>query len=100
MNLIDQHIAQVNQLCQKHKVASLYAFGSVLRADFNEKSDIDMVVKFGNVELLAYADNYFDLKFSLENLLNREIDLLEEQAIKNVYLKNSIENTKTLIYAR
>ena len=41
---------------------SLYAFGSVLSDKFNDESDIDLIVNFSDVQLLDYADNYFDLK--------------------------------------
>lgn len=46
-----------------------------------------------------YADNYFALKESLEELLNKEIDLLEDKAINNPYLRKSIDASKKLIYA-
>ena len=51
------------------------------------KSDIDFIVKFHQLDLSKYADNYFDLKFSLEEILKREIDLLEEKSIKPIFLK-------------
>ncbi|MFN7675200.1 nucleotidyltransferase family protein [Flavobacterium sp.] len=98
MNLIEQNINKISSLCESHKVKYLYAFGSVLTNKFSEKSDIDLIVDFDNVELLKYADNYFDFKFSLEDILNRPIDLLEEKAIKNPYFKQSIDKQKKLIY--
>ena len=45
-----------------------------------------------------YFDNYFDFKYSLEDLFGREVDLLEEQTIKNPYLKKNVDATKALIY--
>ena len=42
-----------------------------------------MVVDFDKVTLEDYADNYFDLKFSLEDIFGREVDLLEDKAIRN-----------------
>jgi hypothetical protein len=47
---------------------------------------------------LSYADNYFDFKFSLEAILKRPVDLLEEKAIRNPYFKESIDTQKKLIY--
>ncbi len=38
------------------------------------------MVDFSGVELYDYADNYFDLKTSLEKLLKRQIDLLEDKS--------------------
>jgi predicted nucleotidyltransferase len=79
-------------------VEKLYIFGSILSDRYNEQSDIDFVVRFRNIELLRYADNYFDFKFSLEELLNRPVDLLEEPSIKNPYFIESFNETKKLIY--
>jgi predicted nucleotidyltransferase len=76
----------------------LYLFGSILGTNFTDNSDIDFLVKFKNIELLKYADNYFDLKFSLEELFNRPVDLLEEQTIKNPYFLEELNETKQLIY--
>ncbi len=98
MKLINLKIEQIRKLCEIHKVKNLFAFGSVLTKNFNEKSDIDLLVNFGDVQLLDYSDNYFDLKFALENLFNKPVDLLEEKAIKNPYFKENIEKTKQLIY--
>ena len=77
---------------------SLYAFGSVLTDRFNDRSDVDLIVNFHDIKLLDYADNYFDLKFSLEDIFKRPVDLLEEKAIRNPYFKKSVEQTKLLIY--
>jgi predicted nucleotidyltransferase len=98
MSIIDQNIDKIRDLCNKHKVAHLFAFGSVITDSFKPESDVDLIVDFAGVDLMDYADNYFDLKFSLENLFNRNVDLLEDKAIKNPYLRKSIDSTKQLIY--
>ena len=53
---------------------------------------------FDAVDPIDYAENYFALKFSLEELLKRPIDLLEQKAIQNKYLLQSINKSKRLIY--
>jgi uncharacterized protein len=98
MKIIDKNIDTIVALCQKHKVARLFVFGSVLTDKFNKSSDIDFLVDFDNVDLYNYADNYFDLKISLEELLKRQVDLLEDKAIKNPYLRQSIDSSKLMIY--
>ena len=100
MKLIKQHINDLKKLCYKHKVEELYVFGSIVTDFFEDKSDIDFLVKFGEVNLYDYFDNYMDLKESLENLFERNIDLLEMQTIKNPILKRSINRNKTKIYGR
>ena len=98
MGTLDFYKQDIVSLCETHKVKSLYAFGSVLTEKFNKESDIDLIVDFANIDVEDYADNYFDFKFSLQNILNRSIDLLEEKAIKNPYLKQAINQHRQLIY--
>lgn len=98
MNPIETHTKDIKTLCKTHKVKSLYAFGSVLTKEFNSESDIDLIVEFQPLDVLDYADNYYDLKFSLENILKRPIDLLEDKAIKNPYFRKTINQSKQLIY--
>jgi predicted nucleotidyltransferase len=78
----------------------LYAFGSVLNSNFNINSDIDLIVDFMDVDVNDYADNYFDLKFSLQDIFKRPVDLLEEQAIKNPYFRQAVDQTKELVYGK
>lgn len=95
---IQNYISDIYTLCDKHGVKHLYAFGSVLTDEFNSDSDIDLIVDFHPISLTEYADNYYDLKFSLEGILNRSVDLLEEKAIKNPYFIKAIEKQKQLLY--
>ena len=98
MSVLESHINDIKKLCSDHKVKELYAFGSVLTNHFNSESDIDFVVDFVPMDVSIYADNYFDLKFSLQKLFNRSIDLLEEKAIKNPYFRENLNQQRQLIY--
>ena len=100
MNIVDQNIDKIRDLCFKHKVANLFVFGSVLSDRFSKNSDIDFIVDFRDFDVYDYADNYFDLKFSLEGILKRKIDLLEDKAINNPYLRKSIDSSKQLLYGQ
>ena len=101
MNIIEKNIESIQNICKKHKVQNLYAFGSVLdESRFNEKSDVDLIVKFyDSVEIIEYADLYFELADDLEFVLNRKVDLLTFKPIRNKYLRQSIDATKQIIYA-
>jgi predicted nucleotidyltransferase len=70
----------------------------VLTPSFNSESDIDLIVDFKDIDLADYADNYFDLKFSLQEISKRPVDLLEEKAIKNPYFKQVLNESKELVY--
>ncbi|QHL88117.1 nucleotidyltransferase domain-containing protein [Nibribacter ruber] len=100
MNVVEQNIANISALCQIHKVDRLFVFGSILSDKFRAESDIDFLVKFGDVDPYYYFDNYMELKEALEKLLQRPIDLVEEQTVKNPILQKSIDSTKKLIYGR
>ena len=96
---LERYIGDIRLLCQKNRVKSLYVFGSVLTNRFTDKSDIDLIVDIDSIDPLEYSDFYFNLKFALEDLLRREIDLLESRALKNPYLIDNINKSKTLLYA-
>ena len=98
MSELEKYNTDISRLCATHKVKSLYAFGSVLTDKFNANSDIDFIVDFDAVDINKYADNYYDFKFSLQDILHRNIDLLEEQAIKNPYFRETIANKRQLVY--
>lgn len=98
MNIEVPKINQIILLCNENKVKTLYAFGSVTRKDFNETSDIDLVVDFKEKDPYTYTDLYFNLKSKLEELLKRHVDLIEERAIKNPLFRKQLESTKVKIY--
>lgn len=98
MEIIDQNMDNIRRLCERHNVSQLSVFGSILTDQFHNNSDVDLLVDFSNVDLLQYADNYFSLKQALESLLGRHVDLLENKAIKNPYLRQSIDSSKRLLY--
>jgi hypothetical protein len=98
MNILENHIATLNRLCEEHNVDKMYLFGSALKENFSEKSDIDFLVRFKPIELAGYFENYISFKEDLKKLLGREIDLVEEQTLKNPILIKSINQTKELVY--
>jgi uncharacterized protein len=98
MSILEPHIKEIKRLCSTHKVKQLYAFGSVLTNKFNNESDVDLVVDFDAMDISDYADNYFDFKFSLQKILNRPVDLLEEKAVKNPYFRKNLNQQRLLIY--
>ena len=100
MRLIKRNMAQIVALCEKHKVLQLYVFGSVLSDRFSKGSDVDFTVIFDKeaLPLSIYGDNYFSFKFALEDLLKRDVDLVEYEAVKNPYFKEEWDETKRLIY--
>jgi len=100
MGLLETYKEQIQRLCENHKVKALYSLGSVNTTRFTQDSDVDLMVDFETNDPFEYTDNYFDLKFELERILDRQIDLLESKAIKNPFLKENIDKSKVLIYGQ
>jgi uncharacterized protein len=98
MKIDELKIEQIKELCKSNKVKSLFAFGSVTRDDFNESSDVDLVVDFDEKDPFKYTDLYFNLKLKLEEILKKQVDLIEERAIRNRIFRQQLENTKVKIY--
>ncbi|MBQ8968520.1 MAG: nucleotidyltransferase domain-containing protein [Bacteroidaceae bacterium] len=88
----------IAQLCKKHGVRQLYAFGSVLTPRFTDESDVDLLVDFDKEGITDYFTNYFDLKYALEALLGREVDLVEDGAIRSPIFRRNVDRTKSMIY--
>lgn len=81
--MIKNHILNVISAHKKefsyYHVKSLYLFGSVARDDDNVNSDIDILVDF---DVPTTFDLYMNLKFFLEELLNKKVDLVTEAALR------------------
>ena len=100
MKLLNQHIDQISKLCELNTVKTLFAFGSVTTDKSKPDSDFDLVVDIDDNDPISYSEKYFNLKFQLEDILNRQIDLLEQKAIRNRFLKNEIDRTKVQLYGK
>ena len=99
--IVENKIPEIIDLCKKHKVKTLYLFGSATDAKyFNEKSDVDFLYEYDKKKIkeLDYADNYFDFLFSLKKILKRNVDLMPNEKLKNPYLLKQINSEKIRIY--
>ncbi|WP_245575435.1 nucleotidyltransferase family protein [Gulosibacter molinativorax] len=84
---------------EQFNVERLRVFGSFLSDRFNsQRSDVDILVDFkpGGDDPLA---DYFDLKFELERIFGREVDLVDASAVRNPYFKKSAFDTAQELYA-
>ncbi len=72
---------QVEQFCRKWQIVRLELFGSVLRDDFGEQSDIDVLVTFAEGTTRRIA-NYLDMEEELATLFGRRVDLVERHLVE------------------
>jgi uncharacterized protein len=97
---IEDHRAELAELCRRYRVRSLSVFGSATREDFDpERSDFDFLVEFEALPSGQYSDAYFGLLESLERLLGSPVDLVVSSAIRNPYFRQSVERTRAVLYA-
>lgn len=98
MQNLSIYLPAIQKLCKLQGVKSLYAFGSVLTDRFGQESDVDLIVDLYEKDPLEYTEKYFNLKFGLEEILGRPVDLLEERSDLNPVIKKEIERSKKMIY--
>ncbi|WP_271254465.1 nucleotidyltransferase family protein [Pseudanabaena sp. Chao 1811] len=93
---------QLTQFCQKWKVAELALFGSILRDDFREDSDIDLLVSYQPNAKRGLFEK-ITMKEELEIMLNRKVDLVSKQAIIQSHnwlrRKNILESAEVIYVA-
>lgn len=91
---------EIERLCQRLPVKRLGLFGSALSKNFSQGSDVDVLVIFDSGENIDLFDKYFELKERLEEIFEREIDLVVDKKFKNPVLRETIERTRVVIYER
>jgi predicted nucleotidyltransferase len=96
--LLKENMEGIEALCRMHNVKSLYAFGSVCTDQFNENSDVDLLVSLDPMDYGDYADTFFVLADKFESLFQRPVDLITVKSLSNPYFIDSINRTKTQIY--
>jgi hypothetical protein len=83
--------------CRRWKVTELALFGSVLREDFHPESDVDVLVTFAD----GAGWSLFDLvrmQDELQEVIGREVDLVERDALRNPFRRHSILGSMEVVY--
>ena len=100
MSPIQTNLEEIVRLCRRYQVRRLAAFGSILRGDFDPlRSDADFLVEFEPVPVAIRMQNYLALRDALASLLSRSVDLIEDGAIHNPYILQSVAQHHQVLYA-
>ncbi|MBI4310817.1 MAG: nucleotidyltransferase domain-containing protein [Chloroflexi bacterium] len=98
--LIEEKRSEIAALCRRFYVRRLEVFGSAAGDDFDpDRSDVDLLVEFEPDFPMAALDAYFGFKEAMETLLGRPVDLVMPSAIRNPFLRESIDRSRALLYA-
>ncbi|MCH7719992.1 MAG: nucleotidyltransferase domain-containing protein [Planctomycetes bacterium] len=101
IRVLDDKQDDLCRICREYRVQRLELFGSALRDDcFDPRvSDLDFLVEFLPLSPGEHFDTYFGLLLALEDLFDRHVDLVMTRAIRNPYFLESVNQTRTVLYA-
>ena len=101
MKIIEMNIDKIIALCKKYKVAKLWVFGSILTPRFNDESDVDFLVDFDEqkIDLLDYADNFFNFSHEIEAIVGRKVDMVVNKSIRNRFFRAEVDETRKLLWS-
>jgi predicted nucleotidyltransferase len=88
----------IRTFCRRWKVTEFALFGSILREDFSPESDVDVLVSFAKDAGWNLWD-LVDMQQELEGIFGRSVDLVENGSLRNPFRRQSILNTKEVVYA-
>jgi hypothetical protein len=100
MIYIEKIKPEIERVCRRLPVKRLGLFGSALGKNFSQSSDIDVLVIFDSDENIDLFDKYFELKEQLEEIFERQVDLVVDRKFKNPVFRKSVDSTRTVIYER
>lgn len=100
--MIDQDlnvsISAIKEFCRKYPVRELAVFGSALRGDFDNSSDIDLLVEFepnAEVGFLTLSK----MQRELSEIFNRQVDLVPKEGLKPKILSAVLSSARVLYAA-
>jgi uncharacterized protein len=89
---------EIEEFCTRWKVMEFSFFGSVVREDFNEKSDLDVLVTFASETKVGLFE-MAQMKIELGRIFHRQVDLVEKAGLRNPYRRQEIVRTARVVYA-
>jgi uncharacterized protein len=92
---------QIDAFCRKWAIAELSLFGSILRDDFRDDSDIDVLVRF-RPEASHSLFDIVRMKKELSQILGREVDLISQRGLessRNYLRRREILQSAEVVYA-
>ncbi|MDQ8209766.1 nucleotidyltransferase domain-containing protein [Coraliomargarita sp. SDUM461003] len=91
--------SEVQEACKNFHVKRLHIFGSFASGDFNESSDVDLLVEFDRNGYEGAFEQLMDFKAKMETLLQRPVDIIVNRPFRNPHFEEEINRTKQLVYA-
>ena len=98
IDALEHRRGEIAEVCRRHGVRWLDVFGSAARGtDFGPESDIDLLVDYEPAASMALR-NFFALREALAEVVGRRVDLIMSAALKNPYLRASVDRSRRRLY--
>src|SRR5690606_28961974 len=97
MKLSKKQIEAINNYFRVRPVLKAYLFGSYVRGEADDRSDIDILVDLDYSQKIGLQ--FVQMKIDLEKLLNTNVDLVSSNGLSK-YIRPFVDSEKQLIYAR
>lgn len=97
MKLSKNHIRQLQDYFKTQPVIKAYLFGSYVRGEATESSDVDLLVELDYTQRIGL--HFVQMVFDLEELLQKKVDLIPTDSVSK-YVSPYIETEKKMIYER
>jgi predicted nucleotidyltransferase len=95
--MLEKNIQKLRDYFKDKPILKAYLFGSQVRDDSDEDSDVDILVELDHSQPVGLK--FVQMQRELTELLETHVDLLTTQAISK-YIKPYVENEKELIYEK
>lgn len=95
--MVNSKIETIQNYFKTRPVLKAYLFGSFVRGDAYDQSDIDILVDLDYSQKIGLQ--FIQMRIDLEKLLNSKVDLVSSNGLSK-YIKPIIDSEKQLIYAR
>ena len=93
-----QNQSEIESVCRRLGVTRLDIFGSAATGRAKPESDVDVLARFDRSRGNLFA-RYFELKEELERIFGRPVDVVVEDAVRNPYFKQALEQTRRNVFA-
>jgi len=94
---MNNKIETIQHYFKTRPVLKAYLFGSYVRGEADDQSDIDILVDLDYSQKIGLQ--FIQMKIDLERLLNSKVDLVSSNGLSK-YIKPIVDGEKQLIYAR
>jgi hypothetical protein len=96
MNLDNTKLETIKEYFRTQPVLKAYLFGSYVRGNADNQSDIDILVDLDYTQRIGLG--FVQMQIDLEKMLHTKVDLVSSNGLSK-HIKPIIDNEKELIYA-